>query len=169
MAGVRSSEFWDLTPAEYNLIVDGYQERLKENLYRDLRNAYYTGCFAQVEKPKELYDRILESIDSKPQTAEEIFNFLKSMANRSGVPQEDVLDSHFSIPLKLTPEFDAGVFSYIHHLEGDSVDLYLPDVALSINGNVLKSDNGLYTIGPGLMKIKYGEQVYTIIMIRADI
>ena len=166
MAGVRSSEFWDLTPAEYNLIIAGYKQRQTENLYRDIRNAYYTGCFAQVEKPRELYDRILESIDSKPQTAEEIFNFLKTVAARHGVPHEDVLDSQFNIPLKLTPEFDVGVFNYIHHMEQDSLELYLPDVALSLDGNVLKPSNGVYTLKPGLVKIKYCEQVYTIIVLK---
>ena len=169
MAGVSPGEFWHLTPAEYNLIVEGYKQRQTENLYRDLRNAYYTGCFAQVEKPKELYDKILGSIDSKPQTGEEIFNFLKTMVNRSGVPQADVLDSHFTIPLKFTPEFDAGIFSYIYRMEEDSLQLSLPDVVLSLNGTLLRPDNGIYTIKPGLVKIKSGEQVYTIITIRADI
>lgn len=165
-AGIRPEEFWDLTPAEYNLIVEGYQETQRENFFRDIRNAYYTGCFAQVEKPKELYDRIIESIGSEPQTAEEIFNFLKNMATRTGDIQENVLDSHFRIPLKLTPEFDVGVFSYICYVEGDYLELYLPDVALSQDGEVLKPNHGMYTLKPGLVKVKYNEQVYTIVLIR---
>ena len=79
-AGVRPSEFWDLTPAEYNLIIEGYKEIQKEFMYRDIRNAYYTGCFAQVEKPSEFYDKIVDSLTSEPQTAEDMFNFLKSVA-----------------------------------------------------------------------------------------
>ncbi len=119
-----------------------------------------------MEKPKDLYDKIVESIDTKHQTGEEIFNFLKNMVSRTGPSQEDVLDSHFKIPLKLTPEFGVDVFSYIYRMEEDSLELYLPDVALSLDGEVLKPKNGVYTIKPGLVKINYSGQVYTIIVIR---
>ena len=161
-AGVRPSEFWDLTPAEYNLIVEGYTETQKETMYRDIRNAYYTGCFAQVKKPSEFYDKIVDNLSSEPQTAEEMFGVLKSLVK--GGTQEDVLDSHFNIPLKLTPKFDVGVFSYIYRMEGDK--LYLPDVALSLDGVVLKPSNGVYSIKPGLVSIKYNGQVYTIMVIK---
>lgn len=130
-----------------------------------MRNAYYIGCFAQVEKPKEFYDKILARIDSKPQTGEEIFSFLKNMT--IGSSKGSALDSAFNIPLKLTPEFDVGIFNYIYRMEEDTVQLYLPDVALSLNGSVLKPDNDMYKIKPGLVKIKYNGQVYTIIAIRA--
>ena len=140
-----------------------YKEQQKERFYQDLRNAYYTGCFAQVEKPKELYDKIIESIDSKPQSEEEIFHFLKNMGNRKENP--DPFDSNFKIPLKLTPEFDVGIFSYICYMKGDSLELYLPDVVLSLNGEVIKPENGMFNLKPGLVKIKYGEQIYTIILI----
>jgi hypothetical protein len=151
---------------EYNLIIEEFKERQKENLYRDLRNAYYTGCFAQVEKPKELYDKIVNSIEARPQTGEEIFQFLKSMASRSGNPPREILNSHFIIPLKLTPDFNAGVFSYIYRIEEETFTLYLPDIVLSLDGTVLKPENGMYTLTPGLVKIKYGEQVYSIIITR---
>lgn len=166
-AGIRPGEFWNLSPAEYNLIVEGYKEQQKENLYRDLRNAYYTGCFAQVEKPKELYDKIIDTIDSKLQTGEEIFSFLKTMATGSESVRGDVMDSHFKIPLKLTPEFNVGIFSYIHQMEEDSLELYLPDVSLSLNNEVLKPAHGVYSIKPGLVKVNYNEQVYTIVMIKS--
>ena len=164
-AGVRPSEFWDLTPAEYNLILDGYKETQKESMYRDIRNAYYTGCFAQVEKPSEFYDKIMGNLGSEQQTAEEMFSFLKSVAK--GDHQGDVLDSRFNIPLKLTPEFDVGVFSYIYRMEKEPFKLYLSDVAVSLDGIVLKSNGGAYTIEPGLVKIKYNAQVYTIVIIKA--
>jgi hypothetical protein len=164
-AGVRPSEFWDLTPAEYNLIIEGYKETQKESMYRDIRNAYYTGCFAQVEKPTEFYDKIVDSLTSEPQTAEEMFNFLKSVAK--GDTQVDVLDSQFNIPLKLTPTFDVGIFSYIYSMEAETLKLYLPDVALSLDGVVLKPSNGMYVIKSGLVNIKYNGQVYTIVMIWA--
>ena len=140
-----------------------YKEQQKEIFYQDLRNAYYTVCFAQVEKPKELYDKIIESVDAKPQSEEEIFHFLKNMGNRKETP--DLLDSNFKIPLELTPEFDVGIFSYICYMEGDSLELYLPDVVLSLNGELMKPANGMFTLRPGLVKIKYGQQVYTIILI----
>ena len=140
-----------------------YKEQQKEIFYQDLRKAYYTGCFAQMEKPKELYDKIIESVDAKPQSEEEIFYFLKNMGNRKETP--DPLDSNFKIPLKLTPEFDVSLFSYICYMEGDSLELYLPDVVLSLNGEILKPESGMYTLRPGLVKIKYGEQIYAIILI----
>jgi len=143
--------------------VEIYKEQQKEIFYQDLRKAYYTGCFAQMEKPKELYDKIIESVDAKPQSEEEIFYFLKNMGNRKETP--DPLDSNFKIPLKLTPEFDVSLFSYICYMEGDSLELYLPDVVLSLNGEILKPESGMYTLRPGLVKIKYGEQIYAIILI----
>lgn len=164
-AGIQPSEFWDLTPAEYNLIVEGYKETQKETLYRDIRNAYYTGCFAQVEKPFEFYDKIVNSLGAEPQTAAEMFNFLKSIAK--GGSQDEALDSRFHIPLKLTPEFDVGVFSYIYWMEAETLKLYLPDVALSLDGEVLKPNNCMYFIKAGLVNIKYNGQVYTIVMIWA--
>lgn len=164
LAGISPSEFWGLTPAEYNLIVKAYRDKQKETLYRDLRNAYYTGCFAQVEKPQEFYNKILEGLEAKPQTSEEMFNFLKNMAS---VTQGDVLDSHFNIPLKLTPDFDVGVFSYIYHMEVETEEVYLPDVALSLDSNLLKPVNGVYTLKPGFVKIRYNNKVYTIIMLRS--
>lgn len=162
-AGVRPSEFWDLTPAEYNLIVEGYSETQKETLYRDIRNAYYTGCFSQIEKPSEFYDKIVDSISSGPQTAEEMFEFLKSVAKEGSIT--NVLESKFSIPLKLTPEFDVGVFSYIYRMEEETLELYLPEVGLSVDGVVMKPIKGMYSIKPGLVNIKYNGQVYTIVMI----
>jgi hypothetical protein len=107
----------------------------------------------------------MDSLYSEPQTAAEMFSFLKSVAKRSH--QGDVLDSQFRIPLTLTPEFDVGVFSYIYRMEEETLKLYLPDVALSVDGEVLKSSNGVYTLKPGLVKIKYSGQVYTIVMIWA--
>jgi len=163
--GIRPSEFWDLTPVEYNLIVEGYSETQKVSMYRDIRNAYYTGCFAQVEKPSEFYDKIVGSISTDSQSAEEMFEFLKGIA-KCGT-QDEALDSRFRVPLKLTPEFDVGVFSYIHHMEKETLKLYLPDVALSMDGVVLKPNKGMYAIKPGLVKIKYIGQVYTIVMIWA--
>ncbi len=162
-AGVRPSDFWDLTPAEYNLILEGYKETQKETLYRDLRNAYYAGCFAQVEKPSEFYDQIVDSFTSEPQTAEEMFSFLKNVAK--GGLQGDVLDSQFNIPLKLTPDFDVSVFSYIYRMEKETLNLHLPDVALSLDGLVLKPNGGTYILKQGLVKINYRGQVYTIVMI----
>lgn len=148
-------------------MIEVYREQLKENLYRDLRNAYYTGCFAQVEKPTDFYKSIIDSIDSRPQTGEEMFNFLKNMADRSGkAQQEDALDFHFKIPLKLTPGFDVGVFNYVYRMEEDLLELYLPDVNLSLDNQMLKPVNGVYTLKPGLVRVKYNGQVYTIVLTR---
>ncbi|SPF45348.1 hypothetical protein SBF1_3250008 [Candidatus Desulfosporosinus infrequens] len=164
-ARVRPSEFWDLTPAEYNLIVEGYTETRKETMYRDIRNAYYTGCFAQVEKPTEFYEKIVNNLSSEPQTAEDMFSFLKSVAK--GGTQVDVLDSQFKIPLKLMPEFDVGVFNYIYWMEEETFNLYLQDVSLSLDGVVLTPVKDVYTLKSGLVNIKYNGQVYTIVMIGA--
>lgn len=136
-------------------------------MYRDLRNAYYTGCFAQVEKPSEFYDKVVDSINAEPQTAEEMFNILKNVG-KGGV-QGDVFDSKFNIPLKLTPTFDVSLFNYIHWMNQDILTLYLPDVALSLDDVVLKPNKGMYFIKPGLVKIKYNGQVYTIVMTRFGI
>lgn len=119
-----------------------------------------------MEKPKELYDKILNSMDAKAQTGEEIFSFLRNLA--AGDAHEGVQDSQFKIPLKLTPEFDVGIFSYIYRMKEENFTLYVPDVVLSLNGTVLKPESGRYTLKPGLVKIKYGEQVYTIIATRAE-
>jgi hypothetical protein len=164
-AGIRPSEFWDLTPVEYNLIVEAYGESQKEFMYRDIRNAYYTGCFAQIEKPSEFYDKIVGSLSSSSQSAEEMFEFLKGIAK--GGTQDEALDSRFRIPLKLTPEFDVGVFSYIYSMEEDTLKLHLPDVALSLDGVVLAPVKNVYSIRPGIVNIKYSGQVYTIVIIRA--
>ncbi|KLU65728.1 hypothetical protein DEAC_c23580 [Desulfosporosinus acididurans] len=148
--------------------MEGYKEQQQETMYHDLRNAYYTGCFAQVEKPKELYDKIIESIESKPQSGEEMFHFLKSMVSGNGNTQAYPFDSQFTIPLKLTPAFDVGVFSYIYSMDEDSLELCLPDVSLSLNGELLKPANGIYHLKPGLVKINYGGQVYTIMLVKTS-
>jgi len=162
--GVRPSEFWDLTPVEYNLIVEAYTDAQKETLYRDLRNAYYTGCFSQVEKPSEFYDKVVGNLSLESQSAEDMFNFLKNVMQDA--PRDNVLDFKFSIPLVLTPEFDVGVFSYIYKLEGETLSLHLPDVAVSLDGGVLTPVKDVYSLRPGTVNIKYLSQVYTIIVIR---
>lgn len=95
-----------------------------------------------------------------------MLNFLKNLAARNG-DQGNILDSHFNIPLNLTPEFDVGIFNYIYRMESKAVNVYLPDVALSIDGDVLRPNNGMYTIKPGLVKINYNGQVYTIVFLRS--
>ena len=136
-------------------------------LYRDIRNAYYSGIFSQVEKPHEVYDEIISKIDSSPQTAEEMFGLLKSMALRAG-DDRTALDSHFRIPLKLTPPFSIAIFSYIYRMEEESLQVYLPDVVLSLDGKLSQSHQGMYTLRPGLAKIRYGSQVYTVMLIGED-
>ncbi|SPF51605.1 hypothetical protein SBF1_5200003 [Candidatus Desulfosporosinus infrequens] len=133
-------------------------------MYRGIRNAYYTGCFAQVEKPTEFYDKIVNNLSAEPQTAEDMFSVLKNVTKGT---QDGALDSRFHIPLKLMPDFDVGVFSYIYWMEAETFKLYLPDVALSLDGEVLKPNNCMYFIKAGLVNIKYNGQVYTIVMIRA--
>jgi len=118
-----------------------------------------------VEKPSEFYDKIVNSLSVEPQTASEMFSFLKSVAK--GGPQSGALDSCFHIPLKLTPEFDVGVFSYIYRMGEETIKLQLRDVALSMDGSLLRPIRGVYSLKPGLVKIKYGDQVYTVVMIGA--
>jgi hypothetical protein len=166
LAGVRPDEFWELTPCEFNLIMDTYQEKQKELFYRDLRNDFYTGCFAQVQNPNELYEKIIEGANSKPQTGEEMFNFLKSLVARESGNVEDVLESRFEIPLSLTPEFKPDVYNYIVYLDEESIEIYLPDVSVSLNGTMLNEREGKYTLRPGLVKVNYNEQVYSIVIIR---
>jgi len=162
-AGIRPDEFWNLTPVEYNLILKGYTETQKESTYRDIRNAYYTGCFAQVEKPSEFYDKIVSSLSSGSQSAEDMFEFLKSLTKDGA--QIEVLESKFNIPLKLTPKFDVGIFNYIYRMEARTLELRLPDVALSLDGVVLTPIKDLYTLTPGFISIKYNGMVYAIVMI----
>ena len=168
MAGVRPNEFDNLTIPRYNLIIEAHHETQKADMYRDLRNDYYTGVFAQASKPQEFYEQVLESLDAKPQSGADIFGFLKNMASMAGKSQENI-NAGFRIPLKLTPEFDVNVFSYIYRAESGVLELYLPDVALSINGVMLKSENGLYVINLGpssMVNIKYESVVYAIVIIR---
>jgi len=134
-------------------------------MYRDLKNDYYTGAFSQASKPQEFYEEIIKSIDQKPQSGAEIFEFLKGLAAMAGEEQVN-LDSYFSIPLKLTPEFNVAIFNYVYRLKNDTENLYQPDVALSIDGEFIKPNNGVYIIRSGLIKIKYENQVYTIIAIK---
>ncbi|SPF51123.1 hypothetical protein SBF1_50007 [Candidatus Desulfosporosinus infrequens] len=80
-----------------------------------------------------------------------------------------IIGSNFSIPLKLTPSFDVGIFSYFYKMQNDSEKLFQPDVALSIDGTLLKPKDGTYAIRPGIMKIKYCGQVYTIVALRSGV
>jgi hypothetical protein len=128
--------------------------------------AYYTGCFAQLKEPNKLYNEIIDNLDSKPQTGQNMFDFLKLRTSLIG----NAIDSHFKIPLKLIPEFKVETFSYIYNTESEKLELYLPDVVLSLNNEILESINGTYDINfkkqSYVIKIKYNNQVYTIIVIK---
>ena len=50
-----------------------------------------------------------------------------------------------------------GIFSYIYQMEEETLKLYLPDVALSLDGVVLKPIKVCTLIKPGLVNIKYNE------------
>ncbi|MDR3586850.1 MAG: hypothetical protein P4L59_16285 [Desulfosporosinus sp.] len=117
-----------------------------------------------MEKPSEFYDKIVGSLSFEAQSGEDMFEFLKSMMLD---PVENVLDFKFNIPLVLTPEFDVGVFSYIYRLEEETLTLHLPEVAVSLDGVVLAPVKDVYTLGPGLVNVKYLSQLYTILVFRA--
>ena len=139
-------------------------ENQKAKQFYDLKIAYYTGCFAQVTKPHEFYETIIEGIDKKPQSGEEMFGFLKNLAS---LPNPDLaFSSGFKIPLKLTPDFDGAITSYIYRTKAREEKLFLPDVSLSLDGQLLSPTDGTYTIKPGLIKIRYANQVFSIVIIR---
>ncbi len=119
------------------------------------------------EKPYEIYQEIIKSVkeQSTPQTEQDMFNLLKALATRG----QNALDVQFKIPLDLIPEFDVNVFSYLFHAD-ETLDLYLPDVSLSLNNVVQEPRNGMYSLSftgqSNILKVKYNEQVYTIIALR---
>lgn len=118
--------------------------------------------FAQAAKPHEAYNAVIESLNSSVQTGEEMFNFLKLAASRSA---GDIFEPNFKIPLELTPKFSVSIFNYIYHLEAENQTVYMPDVSVSLNGEQLRPQNSSYIIGPGMLKIKYSDQVYAIMVI----
>jgi len=138
----------------------------KNQLYRDLRNDYYIGCFAQTKEPQEFYKDIINNLEDKEQSPTEMFNLLKIMSNQS----PDNLPKGFTIPLKLIPEFDIGTYNYIYKTKESKIELYLPDVGISMNSINLIAKDGIYIIDiiseSSILKIKYNNMVYSIIVIR---
>lgn len=145
---------------EYRLIAEAYRENRKEKLSYDCRIAYYTGCFAQTKNPNKLYEELIKSIgnENRPMYSDEIFDFLKNMSN---IP----IATGFNIPLDLSPEFNINTFGYVLFIKAD-IEIYLPDVVLSIDNVIQKPDKYTIRAKNSKVKIKYENQVYTIMVIR---
>ena len=76
---------WDYTPYEICLIAENYAFEAKEELKRDITQAYYTEYFARHKKLPKL-SKVLKDIDKpQKQTMSKGDMVLKAMAREKGV------------------------------------------------------------------------------------
>ena len=69
--GISPLEFYEMTPYEVGVAVEGYNENFK----RDITLAYYTGVFSKSDKPHNVYKEIMSKLgfdDKKEMTDEEL-------------------------------------------------------------------------------------------------
>jgi hypothetical protein len=59
--GVSIAEFWELTPAELNIIIECYSDKIKNDLKTNITVAYYNAYFQRVKKMPKL-DAFIEKL-----------------------------------------------------------------------------------------------------------
>lgn len=77
------SEFWNMTPYEFFILVEGYTEREEERSKELIIQAYYTEAFARMKKLPKL-EKILNSTKPKKQTDEEMLRVVEELNKRLG-------------------------------------------------------------------------------------
>lgn len=78
------TEFWNMTPYEFFILVEAYTENEEERSKELIIQAYYTEAFARMKKLPKL-DKILNSTKpKKKQTAEEMLRVVEELNRRLG-------------------------------------------------------------------------------------
>lgn len=68
-------EFWELTPKEFSLVIEAYQERVKYNYENSVTMAYMTALWTnqwQTKNQPQSLDKILGKKEQKPMEANDI-------------------------------------------------------------------------------------------------
>jgi len=77
--GIKSADFWDMTPKEIMITGEIYAEDKQSSLERDLSIAYIASRLVMASKPPKL-DALIESTrPKKEQTDEEMLNVVKQL------------------------------------------------------------------------------------------
>ena len=78
------SEFWNMTPYEFFILVESYTEREEERGKELIIQAYYTEAFARMKKLPKL-EKILNSTKPKrKQTDEEMLRIVEKLNKKLG-------------------------------------------------------------------------------------
>lgn len=78
------TEFWNMTPYEFFILVEAYIENEEERSKELIIQAYYTEAFARMKKLPKL-EKILNSTKSKKkQTDEEMLRVVEELNRRLG-------------------------------------------------------------------------------------
>ena len=78
--GLKPDEFWLLTPAEFFIMFDGWQENQKEKFSELISLAWYTAAFSRQEKLpplKGLLQQLENTQQHQKQTDEEMLAMVK--------------------------------------------------------------------------------------------
>jgi hypothetical protein len=73
--GMDSEKFWELTPAEFKTVFDGFERSKKEKINELLFVAWHTAYFTRVQKPPQLKEVLIDidKVEPKPaQTPEQM-------------------------------------------------------------------------------------------------
>ena len=77
------TEFWNMTPYEFFILVEAYIENEEERSKELIIQAYYTEAFARIRKLPKL-EKILNSTKPKKQTDEEMLRAVEELNKRLG-------------------------------------------------------------------------------------
>ncbi len=78
------TEFWNMTPYEFFILVEAYTENEEERSKELIIQAYYTETFARMKKLPKI-EKILNSTKPrKKQTAEEMLRVVEELNRRLG-------------------------------------------------------------------------------------
>lgn len=78
------TEFWNMTPYEFFILVEGYTEREEERSKGLIAQAYYTEAFARMKKLPKLEKILNASKPKKKQTDEEMLRVVEELNRRLG-------------------------------------------------------------------------------------
>lgn len=76
------SEFWGMTPYEFNICMDSFADKEKERSKELIIQAYYTEAFARMKKLPKLKDLLKDK--EKKQTDEEMLAVVKKLNSMMG-------------------------------------------------------------------------------------
>lgn len=78
------TEFWNMTPYEFFILVEGYTEREEERSKELIAQAYYTEAFSRMKKLPKLEKILNASKPKKKQTDEEMLRVVEELNRRLG-------------------------------------------------------------------------------------